>query len=533
MNTNTISSKIFLPLVIAVLLIYTVDTFYTYNNLNVIIKDNAKMRATEIKDYILATRKHYQDVFLENKTILTKNSIKFLPAHTSLRIDRIFKQTNSGQNFKVRTVSDNPRNIDNMANKLEMKAIKYFNANPSQSDYFVDTIQDGKDIYHYSYVLKIGKKCLKCHGKKENAPKVIQKLYNNSYDYKIGELRGIISIEIDKQLYNEISNMFITKIIISFVLILFVFWLLNILIVKKVSSNIHLFEEKLDSYFDFLSGKNEDIEDVIINSNDELGKLSKVVNANIQVAKKLHLEKEENYKKDLQLLEQAKMASMGEMIANIAHQWRQPLSAISSSSSGAKVQYKMGMLEDEEFEHAMDTITEKTHYLSETINTFRDYIKENKEVATVEIQERIDVSIHIVESVLHDKSIKLINEVDYKQKVKMTIPKCELSQVIINIMNNAKDILVENNTPNPWVKISTNIENNIMKIEIEDNGGGIPEDILPKIFDPYFTTKHKSQGTGLGLHMSQRIVVESLHGKLYAQNTVNGAKFVIELKITT
>ena len=107
----------------------------------------------------------------------------------------------------------------------------------------------------------------------------------------------------------------------------------------------------------------------------------------------------------------------------------------------------------------------------------------------------------------------------------------ELVQVIINIINNAKDVLVEKNTPNPYVKIKLeNLKGKVL-ITIEDNGGGIPDEVLPKIFDPYFTTKEESNGTGLGLYMSHKIIEESLKGKLYVENTCEGAKFFIELPL--
>ncbi|MEA3499145.1 MAG: GAF domain-containing sensor histidine kinase [Campylobacterota bacterium] len=238
-----------------------------------------------------------------------------------------------------------------------------------------------------------------------------------------------------------------------------------------------------------------------------------------------------NRKKDKQIYEQSKMASMGDMIGNIAHQWRQPLSAITATASSVKLSNELGILETSDISKQMDTITNKANHLSETINTFRDFIKEKKELKEVVLQDRIDNSIHIVEATLKDNHIRIINEIDYNEPIYITVVIGELPQVLINILNNAKDIMSEKNIIDRWVKIAILKTDLTVTITIEDNGGGIPENIIDHIFEPYFTTKHQSQGTGLGLHMSQKIIRESLNGKLYVENTKNGAKFYIQLPL--
>lgn len=237
--------------------------------------------------------------------------------------------------------------------------------------------------------------------------------------------------------------------------------------------------------------------------------------------------------KDQQLFQQARLVSMGEMIENISHQWRQPLSYISTISSSIHLNCELGNYPTQE--HIMDSmekITDKTEYLSNTIETFRDFIKEDKKVKEVLLPKRIDRALNIISGTLSHHHIKLKNEIDYASHLKIKLPLGELSQVLINIINNAKDILVERKIEKPWIKIATKSKNNIVVISIEDNAGGIPENILPQIFNPYFTTKHSSQGTGLGLHMSYKIVHESLKGRLYCKNSENGAIFFTELPLT-
>jgi signal transduction histidine kinase len=235
--------------------------------------------------------------------------------------------------------------------------------------------------------------------------------------------------------------------------------------------------------------------------------------------------------KEQQLFEIEKMAQMGEMIGNIAHQWRQPLSVISTSASGVKLQEEFGTLNKEDLIKYMDGIVKNTQYLSETIDTFRDFIKEEKKLEEIVLQDTIKTIIEIIDASLKNNFIKLYKELNSSTPIKINTISKELSQVIINIINNSKDIIKERKISDPWIKISVKKTNSIAFIIIEDNAGGIPKDIISKIFDPYFTTKHQSIGTGLGLHMSRKIVTESLKGKLYVQNSNNGAQFFIELPI--
>ena len=275
--------------------------------------------------------------------------------------------------------------------------------------------------------------------------------------------------------------------------------------IKNTSGEIHIFNITLNIY-----SKNDSSEFYYLATMTDISDLEKVNN---------------------QLIEQSKQASLGEMIANIAHQWRQPLSTITAIASGVEVRYKLDLYDMNDITTDMDTIVGKSKYLSETIETFRNFLQEGKEKTEVIVQERINISLAIVEASIKDNHIQIINDIDYKDNIIIEVIASELSQVIINILNNAKDALIENKIDKPIIRLSLNKTKKFITIMIEDNAGGIALDILPKIFDPYFTTKHKSQGTGLGLHMSYRIVNESLNGNIFVKNTDKGAKFYIDLPL--
>ena len=257
--------------------------------------------------------------------------------------------------------------------------------------------------------------------------------------------------------------------------------------------------------------------------------MKKIDLLNKQLELKIDKEIEKNEVKDIQIFAQSKMAAMGDMIANIAHQWRQPLSAISTTASGVKLQYEFEQLDLKKLPKNMDTIVENTQYLSETIDTFREFIKEKKEYRIVGVINVIYKAINIVKTSLDDNHIKLNHNLEELEKFEIETIPSELQQVIINIINNAKDIIKEKYIVDGLINLTLTKHSECLIIKIEDNGGGVPEDIILRIFEPYFTTKHKSQGTGLGLHMVYRIVTESLKGEIYVENSSIGAVFIVKI----
>jgi signal transduction histidine kinase len=236
-----------------------------------------------------------------------------------------------------------------------------------------------------------------------------------------------------------------------------------------------------------------------------------------------------NKKKDKQMFEQMKMAQMGELIGNIAHQWRQPLSVISTVATGMKLKKEMDLLSDEDFSHYVDKIVENSYILSTTIDEFRDYIKESHKKKDILVQERVRMALKIIEPSFILENIKIIEDYVETEPIYFRLISGELLQVLISILNNSKEAFIDNDIKNKWVKYSVKRDENKFFISIEDNARGIPFDVIDKIFNPYFTTKHQSQGTGIGLYNCYNIVTKHLKGKLTATNTYEGVKFEIEL----
>ena len=266
----------------------------------------------------------------------------------------------------------------------------------------------------------------------------------------------------------------------------------------------------------------------------ENGKIIEFISIKLDITNEVK-SKQELKEKEQQLIQQSKMAAMGEMLENIAHQWRQPLSLISTLSTGALMQKELGLnLSVEDDIKTLTKINETTQYLSETINNFRDFFRTDKEKVEFNLKDLYLKTLRLVNSKFESLEIKVIENL---KDIKLVNLENEIVQVIMNILNNAKDIL-ETTTNQPRL-IFVNIyeDEDYAILEIKDNAGGVPMTIIDKIFEPYFTTKHQSQGTGIGLYMSEEIMSKHIKGSLSVENetftyediTYTGAKFIIKI----
>ncbi len=225
----------------------------------------------------------------------------------------------------------------------------------------------------------------------------------------------------------------------------------------------------------------------------------------------------EQKNKERLFFEQSKLASMGEMIGNIAHQWRQPLSVISTSATGLQMQYEYELLDMKTIPTVCQTINENVQYLSQTIDDFRNFIKGERFLKDFDLTTVINSTIHLIEASLKSNNIKLI--LDLQDNLSIVGYQNELQQCFINIFNNAKDALKELKDEKKFIFVTSVQENDkYIKITFRDNGGGIAEENITKVFEPYFTTKHKSQGTGLGLHMTYSMITNGMKGTISIEN---------------
>ena len=242
--------------------------------------------------------------------------------------------------------------------------------------------------------------------------------------------------------------------------------------------------------------------------------------------------------KDRLIARQAKLADMGQMIANIAHQWRQPLNLISTTVSGMKLYKDMDRLTDSFFNEGTEQILYTTTHLSQTIDDFKNFIKDDKEKRVFSLLDIIQKDLSLLEGIIKSYHIEVKIEDPTDDIILKGYPN-ELIQAIVNIITNAKDALCEKEIEDKKIFIEFSKTEKKGYLKIYDNALGIDEQIIDKIFQPYFTTKHKSQGTGLGLFMTHRIINDSMEGSIKAKNITyrknneefKGACFTIELPL--
>jgi len=200
---------------------------------------------------------------------------------------------------------------------------------------------------------------------------------------------------------------------------------------------------------------------------------------------------------------------MGELISMIAHQWRQPLSEINGVILNMDIDYKKEQLSANKFNNYLDSLESTTGYMSETINDFLDYFKHNKEIEEFSVANLIEGTLNLISST--NKSKINIEYIKHTEVILLSY-KSELTQALLIVLNNAIDACTNKEMPN--ITITVKETDNYIVISIEDNGEGIPPHILDKIYNPYFTTKHKSKGIGLGLYILKMIIEENLQGKI-------------------
>jgi len=408
-------------------------------------------------------------------------------------IHDIYKETKAKKNqepYQYKLASINPRNPVNKATEFESEILEKFRT--QQLTEFNSVINDKGKTYYYKAIPLAPNKasCMRCHSVPEVAPKQMLDSYGEQggFGERVGEIRAMITLKIPM---TELYNQSIKQVIILSLMIFIILFILYLLIRRIIKQR-----------------------------------------------KQLEDEIQKNKIKDAILAEQSKMGALGEMIGNIAHQWRQPLSVISTASTGMLLQKQLDTLDEKQLCDSLKKINDTVQHMSQTIDSFRDFIKGNTKTVKFNLNREIHNCLIIEDGIIKQNNIDIITDLD--ESIELVNNPHGLTQSLVNIINNAKDALLTSRSPEQRVLfISTYKTEKDVVITIKDNADGISDDIISKIFEPYFTTKHKSQGTGLGLHMTYKLITENLGGEIIVKNSIityknnqyNGAEFIIKLPI--
>ena len=373
--------------------------------------------------------------------------------------------------YKYKLAATNPRNPNNRADKFERKILENFRNNKIKE--FSTTLEENGKSYFFVAV-PIGrnqKSCMRCHSTPDVAPKELVQQYGDKAGFyeKVGDLRAIISLKVP---ISHIVSSHIKDFLIT------IFMALTIFIV----------------FFIFLY--------IIYKKNLKL-----------------------QARQDLLLLNQNKLASMGEMIGNIAHQWKQPLAQLSFILVNIELNSNRGKLTESKLKEKIDEANAQISFMSNTIDDFRNFFSSGKPQVEYDIKDVIALAKQLLSATLEKNRIKL--DIDIKNNFRLAGYPNEITQALVNIINNAKDALVERKIKNPQISVQTFLKNSSKIVTIQDNAGGIDSTPIDKIFEPYFTTKFSNSGTGIGLYMTKMIIEKNNNGKISVKNLHNGASFTI------
>ncbi len=389
--------------------------------------------------------------------------------------------------FSLKITSNKLINKHNAPDEDEKKILDQFEKDPSIP--YSWSIKD--DTFKFMGALKTEEACLKCHAHQ---------------GYVVGDIRGGISVSFDiTDEYNQLEALYKDY-----------KQTLYYLIIAAIGAIITLLMHELSQ-----RKKEKEISNLNISLQEKINELDEF---NKTLHNKVKIEVEKQREKENLLIQQSKLAALGEMIGNIAHQWRQPISAVSTIMMNIKwTAISKGVPED----FINDKIKEansQLNYMSQTIDDFRSFFKPDKEKENFDIKIEVQKAYKILEATLKNSEINL--QIFTSSTYDVYGYPNEFSQVILNILSNAKDVIMERQIEEPRIEVNLYQKEDHIYCEISDNAGGIDKENIEKIFDPYFTTK-ESHGTGIGLYIAKEIIEKHMSGQLTIENTDIGAKFII------
>ena len=463
-------------------MIFTIVILQVYHTYKQFKEEQSRFALSESKilsSFMLIHRKHYQNLFFDDTIPLNRDTLRALPAFSAYDISKKFSDLNN-YNIKIQTVSDRARSKRNKADKQELKVIDFFQKNKDKKEYFKYIDDQDNPYYQYGYALRINNTCLKCHGKVENAPKFIRESYKEAYDYKLGDIRGIISVKIPQEhTYIFTYDRFIDSLIFS-ISTFFIIYLVSIYVVFKRNK-------------------------YILKIKQEVKKVKKASKAK------------------------------SEFLANMSHEIRTPLNAIMGFIDLLKDELKDKSKGRKSYEY-VEIIEQSSKSLLQIIEDILDFSKiESGKLDIDKIdfnpKSKFEVITHLFNAKASEKKITLILNLDENLPKTINTDPLRIKQVISNLLSNA----LKFTDSGKKITVDISYKDKLLYISVKDEGKGIEKDKLSHIFDAFSqedsSTTRKYGGTGLGLTISSRLV-ELLGGKLNVKSKVGvGSEFYFYIPV--
>lgn len=392
--------------------------------------------------------------------------------------------------------------------------------NSFENEYFKDIYVLNKDGYIFAQKSEKEIKYRKYENIKKEfiySKKIL--IANKTLGYIIIENNDKIFEQLKKEKKNEIIKLFIILLLLTIVISYFI----SMIITKpidKILKNIKNINENEDFKFQ--------------HSNDEYGYLSKVIekshkniqNLNKNLENLVEKEISKNIEKDKILQEQSLRASLGGMMDAVAHQWMQPLGVIRLISQDLNIKSDLNTLEKNDISCAYKKTSLQINHMIDTLDEFRSFFRVDKQLEYIDFDKIVDSTLFLLKDIITINKIDITYNLEYKNKLHI-IPN-EFKQILINLINNAKDAFISNNIQNRAIHIDAQEKDSKIQITLQDNAGGISNDIIDKVFDINFTSKKATKGTGIGLYIS-KLIIHKINGEIEVINKKEGACFIITL----
>lgn len=482
------------------------------------------------------------------------NTIEF-PIKPTLRVSKVIVTGNKKSLIIINVNAKKALNVKKLNTSLittfiaDNKGYYIFNPKNPNKEFGFEFGEDFRIYYDFPFLKKFyNNNNNELFLQKDNSIYVAQKFYLTK-DYYL-----VILKKVSNKIFKEKSYSYIKILIITITVIVIIITILSLIFTKLLTKPIVKLTEIAK---EIAKTKGESKIKLNIKSNDEIGELAIAFNTMLEAltqsrkeiehfAKNLEKEVEKKTKelqevnknlqkiveekvkevrnKDKILMQQSKMAAMGEMIGAIAHQWRQPLNSLALNIQ--MLEHLKDEMDEQQLKEFIQKNMQTIKFMSNTIDDFRNFFRKDKTKVIFDIKDTIEKTLNLQKAQLENRHIKLITNLE-NAKVKGF--KNEFMQVILNLISNARDVIEEKKIQNPVIEISSFVKDGYVYVTVKDNAGGIPDEIKDRIFEPYFTTKEEGKGTGLGLYMSKEII-ERMDGSIEVENEKDGAKFIIKLK---